>query len=137
MLKFQKALKFLTIALSLAVLGTLAVGAPVAAVNETAIITPTSGPPGTVITVSGTGWAANSVIGIQAVPHWGGTAYSVTSGPTGAFSSTITVPLTAESGTYILYFTQNTSTVSLQFTVVTGQTFYFLQLTFVAIRRYS
>ncbi len=121
-MKFPRILKFLTIALSLAVLGTMAVGAPVAAAGETVALNPTSGPPGTVITITGTGWGNTTLVGIQPLPHWGGSAYTVTSSPTGTIATTITVPSTAESITYTLWFTAGTSIATATFTVVTGFT---------------
>jgi hypothetical protein len=122
-LKFQKILKFLTIALSLAVLGTMAIGAPVAAAGETAVLTPTSGAPGTVIQITGTQWGAGTVVGIQAIPHWGGTATTTTANAAGTISTTLTVPADAPTGNYTIYLSSSTGgLVALQFTVITSFT---------------
>ena len=71
-------------------------------------LSPTSGPPGTTVTVSGSGFAA-SVSGVvwfdsnnNAALDPGEPSASVTTGPLGTFTATLTVP-TVAAGTYNIY----------------------------------
>jgi hypothetical protein len=103
-LKFKNTFKYISIALILVLLGSFQLAVPVSAVGETAVINPTSGAQGTVITINGTAWGANAVMTIQATPYdgWGGTAIMTTANSAGAFTTTLTVPATAQIGNYII-----------------------------------
>ena len=119
-MKFKNTFKYISIVLILVLAGLCQPSVSVSAFGETAVINPTSGPQSTVITITGTGWGNGTLVNIGASPHWGGTAVSVTANSSGAFTTTFTVPLTAEPGAYIIYISSAYSVVSTQFTVVSG-----------------
>jgi hypothetical protein len=120
-LKFKNTFKYISIALILVLLGSSQIAIPVSAVGETAVLSPTSGAQGTVITISGTGWGTNAVMTIQAFPHWGGTAITTTANAAGAFTTTYTVSPTAEAGNYIIYISSHYGGIfAAPFSVVSG-----------------
>jgi len=78
-------------------------------------VCPAQGPAGAMVTVSGTGFAVNKSItsmldGMPAVS-------SCTSGPTGSFSCTVTIPTTVPRGIQSLVATDTTNTAAVPFTV--------------------
>src|SRR5256712_7531928 len=85
-------------------------------------LNPTSGPAGTTVTVSGSGFAANSGITIS----YDGAAMTtnpgtITTDSTGAFSGSITVPLSSAAGPHMVKATDASNhPASASFTVTTG-----------------
>src|SRR5256712_7097515 len=85
-------------------------------------LNPTSGPAGTTVTVSGSGFAANSGITIS----YDGAAMTtnpgtITTDSTGAFSGSITVPLSSAAGAHTVKATDASNhPASASFTVTTG-----------------
>ncbi len=74
----------------------------------TLTVTPSSGLPGTVVTVSGTQFAVGETITIK----FGTTILGTTTAtPTGSFSKSVTIPSTAAVGTYTIYANGGTSKI--------------------------
>ncbi|MBN1161090.1 MAG: hypothetical protein JXA17_03990 [Dehalococcoidales bacterium] len=86
-------------------------------------LNPTSGPPGTGITISGTNFAASTALVFQ----FGTTTVTPSSGSTqtgsdGSFSSVIAVPSGTTAGAYTITVTAGTTSATATFTVTTSTT---------------
>jgi hypothetical protein len=77
-------------------------------------VSPSKGPPGSVVTVSGWGFADNTLTNIHFNDEFVG---ATTTGVDGTFTRVITIPSTASIGTYKIQTSNNVNTVDYQFTV--------------------
>ena len=73
---------------------------PASAISAKVTVSPTSGPPGTVVTVSGSNFPSNQTVNIVFVASTGRVKFlgSVTTSSTGTFTTTVTVPPSAPTG---------------------------------------
>lgn len=99
--------------------GTESASATFNVVESDITLSPASGATGTVVTVSGTNFAANTSITIKFDNNNITTSpSSVTSTSTGSFSATITIPSTASLGSHTVSASDGTKTASTTFTVI-------------------
>jgi len=84
-------------------------------VTPTLAVSPTSGLPGAIVSLGGSGWPASSSV---TVTFAGGSAVVFTSTSTGGLSTVYTIPVAATAGVKTIVGTSGTFTASTTFTVV-------------------
>ena len=85
--------------------------------SPTIILNPSTGPIGTTVTITGTGFAPVSTV---VITFGGNTLGTVTTTSNGGFSATFMVPLSSSSGDHTVTATQGSNSASKTFTVTTS-----------------
>ena len=118
-MKFKKTLRFLTVALTLALLGVLIPVVPALAASMG--ISPSSGPPGTQITITGSGVGATGTA-VSITASWGGGTSALTTDALGDFIAYLLVPAGIPATIYTITATSVGGTATQYFTVTAGFT---------------